>query len=612
MLKAVDRQSSIITLLVSLLFLFLAWVTFAPTQLGGPVTYVIVDGNSMEPGFHLGDLLLVRKEPSYQVGDAVTYQNAELERYVFHRIIKTEFGRYILKGDNNPWIDSYYPSQNEIIGKLWIHLPKLGLAVKWIRIPLHMGLITGLLGGLLMISLILKSPEDKNKTNQVPALFLGKQEFTAYVLGAICLVFLALSIISFTRPLNRTADGISYQQSGSFFYSAAGTPGIYDTDTVRSGEPIFPKLTCFLNVGFTYNLLGLSTQQISGTHQLYARILDEQSGWQRTIQLKPETAFNGSTFFTAAAVDICQVNSLVGLVEQETGLHPNTYTLEIIDHTVFTANLAGIQATDTFDPSLVFKFDKAHFYLESSNGKTDPLNTIKEGMAGNPNLQANTFSILGIQVPVWVARMLSLLGFAFFLIGLSIIGANIYKETKQDQEALTKFKYGSILVDVYERNLTPTSVTIDVTSMDDLARLAERHGTMILHMVRNFLHYYLVQSNGTTFRYVVSTGKRGVNTITATADVEKIPATPLPLKSPVEESPQLNPSQPVIVFNHKQNDSPPELDKVKDEVPVQSHENNPIETKKPAPPREPEYIIQTGRIEFISQPETEMLKKIRL
>jgi hypothetical protein len=48
---------------------------------------------------------------------------------------------------------------------------------------------------------------------------------------------------------------------------------------------------------------------------------------------------------------------------------------------------------------------------------------------------------------------------------------------------------------------------IDVTSIDDLAKMAEHQNTMILHMMLNFLHYYLVQGNGTMYRYVFSTRK---------------------------------------------------------------------------------------------------------
>ena len=37
-----------------------AWIIFAPMQFGGQVAYVIVNGNSMEPLYQPGDLVIVR------------------------------------------------------------------------------------------------------------------------------------------------------------------------------------------------------------------------------------------------------------------------------------------------------------------------------------------------------------------------------------------------------------------------------------------------------------------------------------------------------------------------------------------------------------------------
>ena len=102
------------------------WIAFAPVQVGGQAAYVIVNGNSMEPNFHLGDLIIIRPQPYYGIGDQVVYQNLDLGGGLFHRIIDLELDRYILKGDNNAWIDSYQPTQGEIIGKSW-HIC-LGLA----------------------------------------------------------------------------------------------------------------------------------------------------------------------------------------------------------------------------------------------------------------------------------------------------------------------------------------------------------------------------------------------------------------------------------------------------------------------------------------------------
>ena len=484
------------------------WLMFAPVKLGGQATYVIVDGTSMEPNFHLGDLAIVREASSYQVGDIVTYHDAQLNANVIHRIIGVNQNHFIVKGDNNSWIDAYQPTLNEIIGKLWIHIPNLGKAFMWLRVPLNMALTIGLLGGILMTSMMIKPSQKGKRKNGPSGNFGGALEGILYVIGFLCLGFLGLTIFTFTRPLT-IANNIQYQQEGLFFYSATGTPGVYDTDTVHSGEPVFPKLTCFLNVGFAYNLLSPELQGISGSYQMNARVMDDQSGWQRTIPLIQETAFKSNSYFTMTTLDLCQIETMVNLVEQETGLHAGTYDLDIVMRVVTETMIAGNTTNDTFQPTLVFKFDKTHFFLASDPTQPDPLRFSKQGLANGPNLQANTLPLLGWQPTVLTLRVISLFGLGLSLTALAIFGWYLVNKARQSQEALIRLKYGGLLMDVYEGSLDPASQVIDVTSMDDLAKLAERQNTMILHMTLNFLHYYLVQSNGTTYRYVISSGRQG-------------------------------------------------------------------------------------------------------
>jgi len=507
------NSSVIVINLILVLSLAAMWIAFAPASLGGQVSYVIVNGISMEPGFHLGDLTILRKGSTYQVGDVVTYHDAEMQAYVIHRIIGVDQDRFILKGDNNSWIDAYRPTHEEIIGKLWLYIPKLGRLFGWLRSPLNMAFTTALLGGIFMVSMIAKPAQHGKRKNNPSGSLGGMLEGGLYLFGFFALMFLGLSIFAFIRPLTRAADKIQYQQESSFSYSATGTPVIYDTEMVRSGEPVFPRLTCFLNIAFTYHVQGDQLQGISGSHQLIARVLDEQSGWQRTIPMNQRTSFNGNSFSTTSPLDLCQVIALVNTLKQETGLRANTYTLEIITQVAMTANVEGNQIADAFEPKLVFRFDEVHFYLSTPNGQDDPLRLSKQSSANNSSLQANTLSILGWKPAVLTIRVSALLGLALSLSGLIIIGSYIFMATQQSQETLIRLRYGALLVNVYERDLAPASTFIDVIGIDELAKLAERHNTVILHMALNFLHYYLVQCNGITYRHVFSAGRRGVAAI---------------------------------------------------------------------------------------------------
>ena len=105
----------------------------------------------MEPGYHLGDLVIVRPQLDYDIGDAVAYRDLDLGRIVFHRIVKQDVDGYILKGDHNSWVDSYHPISGQILGKAWIHLPGIGKAVAWLRTPIVLTAIVSLTAGTLLV-----------------------------------------------------------------------------------------------------------------------------------------------------------------------------------------------------------------------------------------------------------------------------------------------------------------------------------------------------------------------------------------------------------------------------------------------------------------------------
>ncbi len=117
----------------------LAWLFLAPTALGGSTTYVVTDGISMLPHFHGGDLALVRSEGSYRVGEIVAYRSKLLDTIVLHRIVAVKDGHYFFKGDNNNYVDVEHPTQSQLVGALWLHIPGLGARLAPLRSPLAIG-----------------------------------------------------------------------------------------------------------------------------------------------------------------------------------------------------------------------------------------------------------------------------------------------------------------------------------------------------------------------------------------------------------------------------------------------------------------------------------------
>ena len=83
-----DRR---MTAVVAVATLVGAAVLALPVALGGNTTYTIVAGHSMEPSLESGDLVITRRQASYDVGDVVVYEIPEGSPgagvKVIHRIV---------------------------------------------------------------------------------------------------------------------------------------------------------------------------------------------------------------------------------------------------------------------------------------------------------------------------------------------------------------------------------------------------------------------------------------------------------------------------------------------------------------------------------------------
>jgi hypothetical protein len=301
---------------------------------------------------------------------------------------------------------------------------------------------------------------------------------------------------------------------------------VYDTGAARSGEPVFTKLTCKINLGFVYFLAGNQVQNISGSQKFDAVVIDQQSGWKRTLPLTADTKFSGNNFTRTTTFDLCQVQAMLASVQQETGMRPGNYTLAITAHISAAGKISGQAFSDSFEPNLTFIFDSLHFYLAKEIGKTDPLKTAQEGTFTSSAMVPNTLSLIGATLPVGKTRSISVIGLAISLTGLMGLGLYFNIVSRRSPQLAFGIKYGPLLFEVQDQGLETFAVVINMSTIEDLAKLAERQNAVIMHVEREFEHYYFVQIEGTTYRYVAAkppspkpdSGTTGI--ALATAEVE--------------------------------------------------------------------------------------------
>lgn len=76
-----------------------------------------VSSNSMMPVFQKGDLIIIKEEKEYEVGDIVTFKDSS-GNLVTHRIIEKCENAFYTKGDNNNTKDEEKIDNFQIIGKV--------------------------------------------------------------------------------------------------------------------------------------------------------------------------------------------------------------------------------------------------------------------------------------------------------------------------------------------------------------------------------------------------------------------------------------------------------------------------------------------------------------
>jgi signal peptidase I len=138
---------AVLAVLLSALLLGVVAATW-PSTLGGSVTYISVNGISMEPGMRTGDLAVVREASSYRTGDIVAFDTEDGR--VIHRIVGGDANTgFRMQGDNRDTEDPWRPTPEHVVGRLWIHLPMVGAAVLWLQTPVGLGVVAAVLAVLL-------------------------------------------------------------------------------------------------------------------------------------------------------------------------------------------------------------------------------------------------------------------------------------------------------------------------------------------------------------------------------------------------------------------------------------------------------------------------------
>lgn len=505
------------------LLLFLAWFgLLRPRVLGGPASYILVSGRSMQPTFFTGDLVVLLRQAEYARGEVIAY---EVEgKNVIHRVIggSAQEG-YRTQGDNNSFVDPWKPKPEEILGRYWFHLPGAGKYLTALRQP--RGLLTlGALG----ILLLLDEPQKKfrrkrgkrmhaGKTTRIGGLSVPVWPTVLFSLTAILgLLALALGVHAFLQPLERVekVQRLRYEHSTAFTYKVFTEPSqLYPQGVITpeelavpepdpeleenavsaSGPSVFTQLAQSIDVEFVYLLSASQEAQVRG--ELRPRLqIKAGDAWSRSTPLGSTVLFDGPQASFKTTLYMAELQTLLEGIEAETGYSPGTYELSIIPEVHVSGELGAQPLDETYSPAFTFLYNSSRITFPAELLRVEP-KIVEDEFIG-----PNALVLYGLELPILLLRWIGAAGVVLGLGLAAILGYMIYRGLGTAD--LLRLRYGGLIVSVTAADLGSYQ-NVQVASIQDLARLAQRLGCLILHQKSEQGHLYFVTDGQVIYTYPV-------------------------------------------------------------------------------------------------------------
>jgi signal peptidase I len=503
-----------------------AWLFLAPPGLGGGTSYAVIYGTSMEPHFHRGDLVLLRRRPSYRIGEIVGYRSLKLRRDVLHRIVALQGGRYTFKGDNNGFVDPEQPRAGQLFGEEWLRVPGAGAQLERLRSPRNAAIVAGLAvlllfggSGSTVRRRRGRRPEDDEPVGDARPRLQAPQLGTAVAAaGGVALALsLVVALTAFTRPESRTLVSPDlYVKRGAFSYSAHVPVGpVYTESVLRAPAPVYLKLVRRLDVAFAYSTRSTAPLALSGSGRLDA-VLGDGSGWSRALPLAPSRAFGAGRTTLRGQLDLARLAVLVRRFEEETGEHSTLYKVELRARIELNGTAAGERVHDVFAPALTLDLDQLKLQVERPADGGSGNSLVRAEGAQGTSREPVTVGAFGRRLTVARARQLCLAvagaGLACLLLG----GVLTLLRRRGDEVAAIGRRYGDWIVEIAPGE-RPIGSERRVATMGALARLAERYERLILHERSERGDAFLVEDDGIVYRYEVAQVEGGPDAAAAGA-----------------------------------------------------------------------------------------------
>ena len=305
----------------------------------------------------------------------------------------------------------------------------------------------------------------------------------------------------------KSVNVLSYSQQGYFDYSAyLKNNTVYQDKTfLKPGEGVlFSQIVDSIELNFTYSFNVDKSSIIKGYYEIYAQLQTDL--YNKTYIIFPNTHFNKTgfyyKFYENFPSDFRFYENVSQEIDEETGITSFNPILKITCFIRILASSNNNIIYDSFSQSIELTLNQKtieitdELYLKNSGKKTDKQEVFNKEVIYERN--------------IWTQN-------SFLFIGL-IFGVIIF--TRSDKEKMGQFekkinkinkKYGEWIVEVENEPIKPSGFyNIYTKSFEDLLKISEELGKLIIHHELGNIHTYLVYDDKTQYQHTMKT-----NTIVA-------------------------------------------------------------------------------------------------
>ena len=268
-IRMIRRGVTILLSVLTFIFLILAVYVFISVRIlkndyanvFGYTAFEVISG-SMSPAIEKWDLILVKIDSDYEVGDVVTYKSKNA--IVTHRVIEKNKDTLIVKGDYNNTVDTPIKS-TAVIGKVIGVYRHLGAWIKTMTTPKVM--VVTLLTLFLLLYTISAFKTDKKDSVNKPSKKKKETEMTIVVSNRlkvelallIILLFALLILVPYTLSRFKTNASGDVEIDVALFV----VDDVYDHDNITLNE-MKPGDTYEYTFSVSNNKDGKRTETITG------------------------------------------------------------------------------------------------------------------------------------------------------------------------------------------------------------------------------------------------------------------------------------------------------------------------------------------------------------